>query len=342
MKLVSTTLAGPSSPGNLADALESVLPVVDECIVILSGGGDAAASVARRLCEEFGKPLRVVRYHWRDDYGQARQFALEVAIQFGFDWAVTLDDDERIEWMGMKPGIDVGAKLVRNQLNAILTDTELDVLVMQDRDVDYSKARIIRCTDRIQWVGRYHEQLSGARVPFGLMPGVFWELPKTDAQKRKVFERAVAWLTEEPQWLEQHHFRRHYADCLIGLGRYVEASAELEALEAIEHELTPDEAGFIQYRLAELEVVQGQLDQGFARAGMGAARFPQRIQEFGWLLAHVNAVWGNGKAAALWAEYALGLPVDPFVMGQRSPSWRIGCEELLQRIHAENAKAAAE
>src|SRR5512141_230410 len=90
--IVTTTLTG-SNADIIGDALASVLPQVDRCIVIDTGAKDDSIDVARRVA---GEKLLVREFAWINDFAAARNFALQAAVDAGGEWAVTVDTDERL------------------------------------------------------------------------------------------------------------------------------------------------------------------------------------------------------------------------------------------------------
>lgn len=313
MIVAATVLAGPGSEDIIRDALLSAAPLVDRFIVLNSGGPEVARAVDEQLAG--GAAQRVLEYHWPGSYGQARNDALEAARTADADWALTLDTDERLAFEAP---------------TAALASGELDVISIADRDHGYSKPRYLRCRDGIEWVGKSHELLRGAREPYGIAPGAFWELPKTREQRQVVFRRFVAWVAEEPSVLKNLHWRRHYGDCLLGLEQFESAGEQYATVAALD-DAGDDERAWCHYRLAELDLLRGDIERAAQRACLALAGYPWRIQEFGWILAHTHFVRGRDRAAALWAEFALAAPLEPCA-GQRSPTWRRGCLELLAKL----------
>jgi len=313
--IISTTLAGPGASDIIADALRSAEGLVGRYLVIDGGGGPDALRAAR---ETVGADrLAIGSYGWRGDYGHARTWALEHARELGATWALTLDTDERLAFVAPTDK---------------LADPGVDVISVADRDVDYHKPRYIRCRPGITWEGRAHELLRGERKPHSIAPGHFWELPKSDNSRRLVWERFVAWVAEQPLVLETLAWRRHYADCLLGLGER-ERAAEQFALVSEAPDAIDDERAWSHYRICELDLVAENVDRAFMRASQALAAYPRRIQEFGYILAHCHRMRGRFQEACLWAEYALAAPMQ-VCGGQRSASWRSGCEQILA-VHQE-------
>src|SRR5580704_4221456 len=103
MILLSTTLTGNSEP-MIGDALRSVVPFVDLCVVIDTGVTDETLRVAREVAKD---KLVIRTFKWIDDFAAARNFALDVAWEVagataspGDAWAIGVDTDERIQTNG--------------------------------------------------------------------------------------------------------------------------------------------------------------------------------------------------------------------------------------------------
>ncbi len=315
--IVSTTLAGPGAEQTLGDALRSAAPLVDGFLVIASGcDPEAVARLAQQIAVETGKTLALQHLAWPDDYGKARNFALEAAETLGADWACTLDCDERLD-------IDP------SELSA-LEMPEFDVICVHDRDLLYQKPRFIRCGVGARWYGIVHERLT-APGQQGSIPGCFWELPKNALSEEKRWQRGLIAVPKMLAERECPSLRRHYAECLLSAGRDDEAREQFA--QVLEAPGTPlYEQTWCQYRLAEFAAVAGRYEVARGIAAKALAKDPGFIQELGWVMAHCAAKLREFQTAALWADYALRAPIDYSRGGHRGSTWRRGCEELLSRI----------
>jgi hypothetical protein len=218
--IVSTTLTG-SNADIIGDALASIAPHVDRCLVIDTGARDSTLEVARRVA---GEKLFVREFPWRNDFAAARNFALEAATQLGARWAVTVDTDERLHFA---PGVE---------LRQALLQAKGKVLLVAIEDGSYAKERVFRLPAKVRWTGPTHEAVQGKRDgDNGVLAGVtFSELPKDAAALAAKFERDVAIL--------RAHTAAHPADArwhyylgasLHDLGRYDEAIAAYRACSAL-------------------------------------------------------------------------------------------------------------
>jgi hypothetical protein len=309
--IVSTTLAGPGAEASIVDALRSCAHLVDWQIVLMSG---AHEDLVEQVSEALPRATRhFVWYDWPGSYGEARTHALKVAEEFGATWALTVDADERVD----VPKLD---------LSGIAPDVH--VLHVPDSVLAYQKPRLIRCGVGARWIGPCCERLevSGKRA---IIPGQFHEAPKTPEQERRRFERGLehmpAMLEQEP---DQPQWRRHYAECLIGVGRMDEGINQFRALLDYPG-LLPSVQAWCHYRIAEWEIGQELYGLAFDRCALALARAPGFIQEFGYLLAHLSIKQKHYAEGVMWAEYALNAPLDMTRGGHRSPTWRDGCEGIL-------------
>jgi tetratricopeptide (TPR) repeat protein len=146
MKIVSTTLAGPNAEDDgIAYALESVAPFVDAHVVIDTTGltYNPLASLPGNIDWYF--------WEWRNDFGMARNVALNFARECGADWAITVDCDERIE----PHGEDV--RKVIEELDSVGATGLLSL----DEGETYAKPRAIKvtATPPVRWTGRAHESI---------------------------------------------------------------------------------------------------------------------------------------------------------------------------------------
>jgi hypothetical protein len=319
--IVSTTLAGPGAENTIADALRSCIGLANVHLVVFSGADPEKTIpvIDSVLGTRQDGGWVSSELEWSGHYGDARNAALQLAELVAGSrgegsWALTLDCDERLEI----PGFDFEA-----------TDfTGVDCLTVIERDLQYQKPRYIRLGNGAHWVGPCSERLvvKGRKA---IIPGQFWELPKTPEQERARMERGIekmpAMIKAEPG---EHQWRRHYAECLIGVGRLDEGMQQHFEI-SLDPEMDVNALAWSNYRLAEQEILRERYQPAFNRCAYWLARCPGFIQEFGWLLAHLHAKAKQHQEAITWAEYALNAPIDDTRGGHRSPTWRAGCEALL-------------
>src|SRR5690606_3174455 len=125
--LISTTLTA-NSETIIEEALRSVLPWVDACLVIDTGVTDHTLRIAREVA---GDKYIERRFAWTNDFSEARNFALHAALEAGAAWALTLDTDERIQLNG-------------EPIRQHLASSTVGVFLVKDVSDTYSKERFFR------------------------------------------------------------------------------------------------------------------------------------------------------------------------------------------------------
>jgi len=295
--IISTTLAGPGSEKTLARALDSIIDHVDRCLVILPPGG------RRLLPWETLSPKLVLReWEWQNDFGAARNAALDFARQLGASWSVTTDADE---WW-------TGADELRPTLAASITP---QCWYCFDGDMQYLQPRAIRSPCMRRWEGRTHESLEihGPR----LQRARFHEDPKTPEQEKTKARRDEQMLLQSIR--EQPRSGRwwyYLGECSITLGRYEEAVERL--VKAAQLSNVGELGAWACFRAGE--VMSTELDRqpdavelfaaGLARhagipelcwgAALACARMNAYAQAIHWCrLAEVHGERGADQAAAL-------------------------------------------
>lgn len=287
--IVSTTLTA-SHAGIIGDALASIAPLVDRCLVIDTGARDDTLEVAGRVA---GDKLVVREYPWKDDFAAARNFALEAACAAGGQWAVTVDTDERLLF---DASFD---------LRSALAQTRATVLLVSEENGFYTKERIFRLPAAVRWNGPTHEVLAGQRDGVSAqLPGVrFRELPKDEAALRRKSERDVAVLrryvrqhAKEPRW--HYYLGASHQD----LGQYAAAIDSYRACAALGG--WAEEGAWACYRAAECCCALRRWADAIALCAQGLAIRPATA-ELAWL-----AGWAAYKAkryedAIAWSNMAI-------------------------------------
>ena len=286
--IVSTTLTG-SNAGIIGDALASIAPHVDRCIVIDTGARDDTLEVARRVV---GDKLFVREFPWRNDFAAARNFALQAAAQLGARWAVTVDTDERLHFAD---GV---------MLKQALLKAKGKVLLVAIEDGSYAKERIFRLPAKVAWHGPTHEALEGKGAgDHAVLAGVtFSELPKDAASLAAKFERDVAILRE--------YTRAHPADArwhyylgasLHDLGRHEEAIAAYRACAALRG--WAEEGAWACYREGWCHYAQQHWLETIDACTRGLALRPATA-ELAWLAGWAAYKAGRHADAIAWSNMA--------------------------------------
>ncbi len=315
MHIIATVLLGPGSEHIVADAIASVRGQVDDFLLIESGGGNIALDVAIAAVD--GTHC-VLPFCWLGDYGAARQFALDQARVLGFDYALTLDPDERIE-------------LGPNFRAVMAEHPEADVWILPDRDTGYFKERIIKTATQAFWHGKVCEFLDGREVAGSRLPGSFWELPKDPTGERRRWERGIVACTEMIESGDDcYRWRRHRGTCFMGLGEQAQALSDYEA--ALPMALNTHETAWMRYLICEQYVLTGRLEEARGLAAKGLGDHAGFIPEFGWILAFTDQQ-KNPQNASRWAQLVLNAPSDRTRVGFRGQNCKRGARQLLQALH---------
>lgn len=144
---VSITLIVKNEELVLARCLASLRDAVDEIVVVDTGSSDDTKQIARRFTD------KIFDFAWRQDFGAARQFALEQAT---CDWVAWVDADDVV----------VNA----DRIKPLLADTPPEVCCYYWRYItrwdssgkpafEFWRERCVRNDGSFRWVGRVHEVL---------------------------------------------------------------------------------------------------------------------------------------------------------------------------------------
>jgi tetratricopeptide (TPR) repeat protein len=288
-RIVSTTLAGPGTERILGDAIRSVAPIVDLCLVVWTGPGDPdheSEIVGATLAAT--DRARVIAWPWRADFGAARQAALDFAAGTGAEWCLWVDTDEWIDPRG-------------EDVRATLLAADAPAMFMANAAGTYYQARAIRLPCGSRWTGRTHEAifLEGPRFA----RACFDEHPKTADQILAKRERDVAVLRDvtrdnpsDPRWWY------YLGDTLESLGQREEAVAVFLRCAALGG--WDEEAAWACYRAAAILIFA--LDRNLEAievCASGLARHPG-IAELPWLAGIAAQRLGRHEHAIFWAELA--------------------------------------
>lgn len=166
--------------GNIAECIASVLPIVNEIIILDTGSSDDTVSIAR------GLGAKIFYFEWCDDFAAARNEALS---KVAADWVLVLDADERI------------AREDHQRILKIIDNDSVDAYLMYARNYlrgtgydkwcaatgqypemekgyagyrDHFVLRLFRNYDHVKWDGRVHENL------VSVDPDKRWFVKQTD------------------------------------------------------------------------------------------------------------------------------------------------------------------
>ena len=292
MNLIATMLYG-KGPATPRRAVGSVLPWVDLLLVLDSGITEWQLLKIRELA---GDKLRHVKFSWPQDFGAARNFALEQAERLNGRWAVTIDSDEALRF----PGFRSQAEL----LAALEARPEIQSWMTPFRGGDYAKDRFVRLPTKLRWQGVVHEYLGGNRDDErAVLDGVFFdeESKSADALAEKL-ERDRAVL--EKQVAESPKDARAW----IYLARTLESLGETEAsinsyLQCARQGKWREEAAWAHYKAASGFHQARQFERGLQLCVLGRKRRP--LPELAWLAGHccLHRLCGNSVHRQMQAAF---------------------------------------
>lgn len=341
MKIAATVLLGPECGPKLKEAFDSVRELVDGFVCIESGGGMRAREAAVEAAGELFDPG--IGFAWSGDYGAARQHALNQAKRLGYDWAVTLDPDERVH---------LGATAL---VRAALADyPDISVWEAKHDTEGYSKERIISCHVPGQWVGRSCEYYDHVEGKVGGM-GTFSELPHPPGHMKDRFLRGLdnmriemAQDPDNPRWV------RHLAACYSGLGMVDDALFHMgRALTMFREQGLLEHASWANFQIAELHVGRAELDEAFDHASKGMAMHAGLMPEHGSILAYVEYRRSFDEKvdkairrehlqnAGRWAQLVLACPEDRTRRFFKSPHCRQNAADIFHAIYPERTVPVA-
>lgn len=256
-----------------------------------------------------------VKWHhanpWSQNFGKARQEALDAARAHGATLVITVDTDEVVT-------------IHREDIQRML-DVKADVGLVPHDDGSYAKERVISSGTEARWEGATHECLVGARKQIVLARSTFNEAPKTAEQLRAKFTRDRDILLGEVQ-ARPAHARSHYylAESLRGLGdtegafQHYTAAARLESW--------PEGAAWAHFR-AGVEACALKRLQAAQRHFLDGLACDARVAECAWMAGWVAYQMGDYNSAVSWSYAALAMAdteVEPRI-GFRDTGLRRGC-----------------
>lgn len=140
---------------HLAAAIQSVLTVASEVVVVDTGSRDRTQEIARDL------GARVLSVAWQDDFSLARNVALSAAR---YDWILSLDADQQLNATSL-PAL---REAVRRPVLAQLVHVDLMGKDLRQPPVSsFPSLRLFRRDERIRFRGRVHEDVAGSLLDAG-------------------------------------------------------------------------------------------------------------------------------------------------------------------------------
>ncbi len=206
--------------GSLPRLLDSVRGGFDHIALTDTGSTDATVVVFEDWCVEHHQPYSVHQFGWVNDFGAARQYALERLEASGVDWCVWCDADDTAD------GIENLAEMI-----AVVEDRspESGCILMPYAWTPTFVGYHIRATRRgcSRWEGRRHESqiVEGGRAKISQ---VAWKTNR-DGGERRSFEDDLKALREDiaedpTNARSQFYLAQTYKD----MGRTAEAVVEYD------------------------------------------------------------------------------------------------------------------
>lgn len=308
--LISTTLTGGARADVIGKSLAAIAPEVDLCLVIDTGTTDNAIDVARAAVPP--EKFRLVSWPWRNDFGAARNFALDEARMIlwerndapehapehrATDWILTADTDEWPRYPG-----------ARAFLASVPADR--DSVLVQHASGTYNQVRAFRATTSARWAMPVHEYCAGHRPVRAPADWCFECQPRPTEDRTAKYEhyRAVLekWTTAHP---EDPRGWYYYGDTLAILGyrgSAIKAWAKCAGLPGWQHQ-----AGWACYRAAVCMFELGMPGPAIAMCQTGLKRCPGDMAELAWLAGWIAYQTGDHQLAEHFALGALAIGPRP-------------------------------
>lgn len=303
--IISTTITN-SRADVVREALATIAPEVDYCMVIDTGATDNTMKIA---ADVLGPKLIARTWPWQNDFAAARNFALDEArrwlrnlrnesyggaAQDPRDWIVTADTDEWLRVPGLR-GVLAGIP------------PQVDVVMVPHVTRTYRQTRIIRATCPGRWSMPVHEWFgpyTGANPP----PELNWHFecqprPTEDRTAKYTHYRAVL-EREAERDPENPRVWYYLADTLSILGYRGSAVRAFERCWRLPG--WDDQAAWACYRGAILLFEMGLLQQAIDMCSRGLTR--SRLPELFWLRGWLYGQRGDWAQAAIDAQTALECP----------------------------------
>lgn len=349
IKLISWTLAGPGTGPIVGDALRSVAPLTERCVVVLTDpDGEAIDDLAELIqCEGAARWIVLERWRWQNDYGAARNAGLAFAVTAGADWSCMIDTDER--------AICPDPEAFRSWLAAI--PVHIQVVLAHHEDGSHTRERFFRMPPRHKFGGKTHEMYGCPANEQAIAPRelIQWsELPKTPEQLRAKFARDVTMLREDIAERPENGAALYYLGmslqslalydredgneeaARVKFGQAIEAYREHRRLDVSGSPAWHEGTAFSCYRAAECYLAMGEPDRAIDCALAGMA-LDAGIAELPWIAAVASLHVGRLEQARCWAElsktHALGSEAERRRVGFRLPrGLTTGPDEILNSI----------
>lgn len=133
----------------LERCIKSMLPILDELIIVDTGSTDNTIEIARKYTD------KVYNYTWQDDFAAARNFAISKASK---EWIIFLDADEYFSERSLK-NIRKTINEENGKADAFMINGYNILLSSGEVKDKFTVIRIFRNRPEIRYQGRIHEYL---------------------------------------------------------------------------------------------------------------------------------------------------------------------------------------
>ncbi|MCA9132257.1 MAG: glycosyltransferase [Planctomycetales bacterium] len=297
MARIVATILSANNEAVIGDAIRSIVDWVDAIVLVDTGSSDRTCDIARQIA---GDKLRLRQFAWEDDFGAARNQALEYARGERADWALTLDTDERMLFADSI----AGPASLRARLAA---DGRVATWLVASEDGSYAKERWIRMPTELYWQGRTHETLCGVRADQRrqLSGMAFREQPKTEAEVQEKLQRDLRLLRADVAGSPQQDHRWYYlGQTLANLGQHEGAITAFDRCAAMRQ--WDELAAWACYMSAKSLAELGLYEEAIERCALGLsvdAHFPELAWMSGWCYFQTRAF----RQAIAWSHLAISL-----------------------------------
>lgn len=272
-EVVSLSMIVRDEELNLEKAISSAAPFVESIHILDTGSCDNTINIA------IAAGAIVNDFVWENDFGKARQFALECTRS---DWVFVLDADETLEVDSDRALVELGAS-IGVQSGFTIEIANVDELAL-GTSVRNQMARVLRRVDA-RWVGQIHEQIT-SRSSHMLLTGCLLEAAKIihsgysqalmDSKSKT--ERNLSLAKDYAERVGTLEAKIHLSRSLVMAGRISE-SLELMAEIALNKKLDPAWLPVVYRHLIDNNLATREVSEAKRWHIEFRTRFPDRADQ---------------------------------------------------------------
>lgn len=151
---IGCSLIAKNEETNIHRALNSVLPVVSQIVVVDTGSEDTTP----QICSRYGAEIHY--FKWADDFSEARNYALSFMRT---DWILSIDADEELDIKSFSKNNNL---LKINEVGGVKVKIK-NILGDKTEFSQHSYTRIFRRDINIRFKGKIHEQIASSILDCG-------------------------------------------------------------------------------------------------------------------------------------------------------------------------------